>query len=145
MSDDGTTHDGTIHDGQGTYDVVLLVEQALSAADAKQVRSLHEEIADPVVCAASDQCHAVGICSPATGVCSDPALADGTPCDDASACTGTDTCIAGICAGSDPVICTASDQCHDAGTCDPGTGACSDPAKADGAACDDGDVSPRAQ
>ncbi|MBS2936665.1 hypothetical protein KDN32_02785 [Nocardioides sp. J2M5] len=39
----------SIHDGQGTYDVVLLVEQALSAADAAQVRSLHEEIEDAVV------------------------------------------------------------------------------------------------
>ena len=42
-------HDETIHDGQGTYDVVLLVEQALSSADATQVRSLHSEIEDPVV------------------------------------------------------------------------------------------------
>ena len=41
--------DESIHDGQGTYDVVLLVEQALSAADAEQVRSLHSEIEDPVV------------------------------------------------------------------------------------------------
>ncbi len=32
-----------------TYDVVLLVEQELSAADAAQVRSLHEAIDDPVV------------------------------------------------------------------------------------------------
>ena len=32
-----------------TYDVVLLVEQALSRADAAQVRSLHEAIEDPVV------------------------------------------------------------------------------------------------
>ena len=39
----------SIHDGQGTYDVVLLVEQALTAADAAQVRSLHAEIEDPVV------------------------------------------------------------------------------------------------
>lgn len=30
------------------YDVVLLVEQALSAADAAQVRSLHEALEDPV-------------------------------------------------------------------------------------------------
>ena len=41
--------DESIHDGQGTYDVVLLVEQALTPADAKQVRSLHTEIEDPVV------------------------------------------------------------------------------------------------
>jgi hypothetical protein len=32
-----------------TYDVVLLVEQALSDADARQVRSLHENLEDPVV------------------------------------------------------------------------------------------------
>lgn len=40
---------GDITDGLGTYDVVLLVEQALSKQDAEQVRSLHIEIADPVV------------------------------------------------------------------------------------------------
>ena len=33
----------------GDYDVVLLVEQALSPLDAQQVRSLHEEIDEPVV------------------------------------------------------------------------------------------------
>jgi hypothetical protein len=32
-----------------SYDVVLLVEQALSEADARQVRSLHEGIEDPVI------------------------------------------------------------------------------------------------
>lgn len=31
------------------YDVVLLVEQALTAQDAAQVRSLHDEIEDPVL------------------------------------------------------------------------------------------------
>jgi hypothetical protein len=31
-----------------TYDVVLLVEQPLTVADARQVRSLHAEIEDPV-------------------------------------------------------------------------------------------------
>ncbi|MBD3944157.1 hypothetical protein [Nocardioides ganghwensis] len=41
--------DESIHDGQGTYDVVLLVEQALTPADAEQVRSLHSEIEDKVV------------------------------------------------------------------------------------------------
>ena len=38
-----------IADGVGTYDVVLLVEHELSVADAAQVHSLHEEIADEVV------------------------------------------------------------------------------------------------
>ncbi len=33
----------------GSYDVVLLVEQALSSQDARQVLSLHDELDDPVV------------------------------------------------------------------------------------------------
>ena len=45
---DGTGTDD-ITDGVGTYDVVLLVEQGLSAQDAEQVRSLHSEIPDQVV------------------------------------------------------------------------------------------------
>ena len=49
MTDHTDIPDDSIHDGQGTYDVVLLVEQALTPADAKQVRSLHAEIEDPVV------------------------------------------------------------------------------------------------
>src|SRR5207244_4960594 len=62
---------------------------------------------------------------------------NGTACDDGDACTQTDTCESGVCTGSNPVVCLPSDQCHDAGTCDPATGACSDPAKDDGAACND--------
>lgn len=47
MSDDGRNEN--INDGVGSYDVVILVEHALTAADAAQVRSLHEEIGDRVV------------------------------------------------------------------------------------------------
>lgn len=43
-----TTND-SILDGVGTYDVVLLIEQELSPADAAQVHSLHENIPDQVV------------------------------------------------------------------------------------------------
>ncbi|SEB57433.1 hypothetical protein SAMN04489844_0569 [Nocardioides exalbidus] len=49
MTENSPIDDGDIHDGQGTYDVVLLVEQALTAGDAQQVRSLHSEIEDQVV------------------------------------------------------------------------------------------------
>jgi hypothetical protein len=38
----------TSEDGAETYDVVLLVEQPLSSADARQVRSLHEDAPAPV-------------------------------------------------------------------------------------------------
>lgn len=53
-TDNGTTsqahaEDGNIHDGKGTYDVVLLVEQALTSVDARQVRSLHDRIEDRVI------------------------------------------------------------------------------------------------
>ena len=65
---------------------------------------------------------------------------DGTACDDGNACTRTDTCQAGVCVGSNAVTCAALDQCHNAGTCDTSTGACSNPAKADGSACSDGNA-----
>ena len=95
---------------------------------------------NPVECTALDQCHDPGTCDPSTGVCSDPAKPDDTACDDDDACTQTDTCQAGECTGSNPVECTALDQCHDPGTCDPSTGVCSDPAKPDDTACDDDDA-----
>ena len=94
----------------------------------------------PVICGAADQCHAAGVCNPATGACSSLAVADGTPCNDANACTQVDLCIGGACAGSNPVPCGAVDQCHAAGVCNPATGTCSNPALADGTACDDGNA-----
>jgi RHS repeat-associated protein len=39
-----------------------------------------------------------------------------------------------------PKTCFAVDSCHTTGTCDPGTGVCSNPAKAAGAACSDGNA-----
>ncbi len=95
---------------------------------------------NPVVCSASDPCHVAGICDPANGTCSNPAAADGTACNDGNACTQTDSCQSGVCTGSNPVICSASDQCHVAGTCDPANGTCSNPAAADGTACSDGNA-----
>ena len=92
----------------------------------------------PVVCQASDACHDVGVCDPPSGQCSNPAKADGTGCNDNNACTQTDTCVAGKCTGNSPIACTAPDQCHDAGSCDPTTGKCSNPNKPDGATCNDG-------
>jgi hypothetical protein len=92
---------------------------------------------NPVACAASDQCHVVGVCNAANGVCSNPPKVDGTSCGDGNACTQTDTCQAGVCTGGNPVVCAASDQCHDAGTCDTSSGACSNPTSADGSTCSD--------
>ena len=94
--------------------------------------------ANPVVCPASDQCHVAGTCDPAAGVCSNPAATDGTACDDHDPCTQTDACQSGACLGGNPVVCTASDQCHVAGWCRMDTGQCTNPAAPDGTGCNDG-------
>ena len=90
-----------------------------------------------VTCAVPDQCHDPGTCNPATGTCSNPAKANGTSCSDSNGCTQTDTCQAGTCTGSNPVVCPVPDQCHNAGSCNPATGACTNPAKPNGTTCND--------
>jgi hypothetical protein len=92
---------------------------------------------NPVICAPIDACHDAGICDPGTGACSNPNKPDGTSCNDGSACTPTDACQSGACVGQNPVVCAPLDSCHDAGICDPGTGACSNPVRPNGSPCDD--------
>src|SRR5439155_1125971 len=111
---------------------------ACTQTDSCQARA--ENGREGVACAAADQCHDAGTCNPATGACANPAKPDGATCNDSNACTRTDSCQAGVRTGTNPVVCAAADQCHDAGTCDPATGACSNPAKPDGAACNDGNA-----
>ena len=94
---------------------------------------------NPVTCTAQDQCHSAGTCDSGTGTCSNPAKANGTSCDDGNKCTQSDTCQSGTCTAGTAVTCTASDQCHDIGACNPSTGACSNPVAANGTSCDDGD------
>jgi MYXO-CTERM domain-containing protein len=85
----------------------------------------------PTQCEASSTCDGKGGCTPTP-------RADGTPCDDGDTCTQTDTCQSGGCSGGDPVACPAPAECHEQGTCDPKTGACSDPLSPDGTACSGG-------
>jgi alpha-tubulin suppressor-like RCC1 family protein len=94
----------------------------------------------PVTCAALDQCHSAGVCDPSRGVCSNPNKADGAACNDQNACTQTDSCQSGACVGGSPVTCAALDQCHTAGTCDATSGVCSNPVKANGTSCNDGNL-----
>lgn len=93
-----------------------------------------------VFCRALDACHVAGTCDVATVTCSNPLAADGTSCSDGDACTQTDACRSGTCIGSNPVTCTAADQCHVAGVCDPATGVCSKPIVPPGTACNDGNA-----
>jgi hypothetical protein len=94
----------------------------------------------PVVCSALDSCHEAGVCDPMTGECTNPEKQDGAGCDDDNDCTRTDQCQSGECRGTNPVVCSAADQCHDPGVCDPETGECSDLHKGDATTCDDGDA-----
>jgi hypothetical protein len=96
--------------------------------------------ANPVTCAPQDSCHNAGVCSPATGMCSNPAKTNGTPCDDGSICTKNDVCQTGVCSGTSQAICAPADQCNNGGACDPVTGMCVNSSKADGTPCNDGDL-----
>jgi hypothetical protein len=93
---------------------------------------------NPMVCAASDSCHAAGVCNPTTGMCSNPAKPDGTSCDDGNLCTFSESCHAGVCVAGNAITCnTPGDACHEASVCDPSTGQCVNPSKPDGTSCDD--------
>jgi hypothetical protein len=96
-------------------------------------------VGTPVSCTASDPCHAVGTCDPTSGKCSNPSAPDGTTCNDGNLCTTNESCKAGSCVGT-PVTCTASDQCHTAGSCNPTSGKCSNPNALDGTTCSDGNL-----
>ena len=96
--------------------------------------------ASPLKCVAQDQCHAPGVCDSKSGLCSNPAKLNGVACNDGNACTQLDTCKAGICVGALPVTCVAQDQCHVPGVCDSKSGLCSNPAKQNGLACNDGNA-----
>ncbi|MCC6791070.1 MAG: hypothetical protein IT336_05265, partial [Thermomicrobiales bacterium] len=86
---------------------------------------------------AGDPCRSA-TCSP-NGQCT-IVVNTGTPCGDGNACIQNPTCQAdGTCVGT-PVVCTPLDQCHVAGTCDPATGLCSNPAADFGTLCDDGNA-----
>jgi hypothetical protein len=92
----------------------------------------------PVTCTPLDQCHVAGTCNPATGMCSNPAKADGLPCSTGNQCTSGETCTGGVCGGGSVKGCTAMDACHLAGTCNPANGACSNPNAPDGTLCPGG-------
>ena len=101
---------------------------------------------EPVVCQAINDCHAVGACDPATGLCSNPQLGAGTTCSsDGLACTD-DLCVNGLCAHDLATGCLIDEQCYATGATKPGAPCLvCDPnaprswsAGNEGGACDDG-------
>jgi hypothetical protein len=84
-----------------------------------------------------DACNAY-TCDTSTGSCILGPTNENGPCDDGNACTSGDMCTKGSCVGVQKVTCPTPDQCHDQGMCDPTSGKCTNPAKADGTTCSDG-------
>ncbi|HEY3451405.1 MAG TPA: M6 family metalloprotease domain-containing protein [Myxococcales bacterium] len=97
----------------------------------------------PKDCGAGGTCKSSGYCNLSTGACEGGGnLADGTACEDGNACTQGDRCQAGACkSGAASSACPAPDSCHEGSACNAATGQCDPfPAKANGTACNDGDL-----
>src|SRR5207249_878150 len=95
---------------------------------------------NPALCTALDQCHVAGVCNTGTGVCTNPNATNGTSCNDRNARSPSATRYRSTCTGSNPVLCTALDQCHVAGVCNTGTGVCTNPNATNGTSCNDGNA-----
>jgi hypothetical protein len=90
----------------------------------------------------TNECTSDPACNPATGLCLHPPLADSTPCTDSdgNACN-TAGCEAGQCVQTHVVtVCTPdTNECTDDLPCNPTTGQCVHPPKADSTPCTDTD------
>jgi hypothetical protein len=91
----------------------------------------------PASCDDNNPCTADS-CDITTYRCLNVSLPDGTSCQ-GTPCTTNSVCGGGLCLDGPFKMCTAIDQCHVAGRCDPKTGECSNPAQTNGTACNDGD------
>ncbi len=83
-----------------------------------------------------DPCQ-VNTCQAGTGDCAIEPARNGTPCDDANACTPNDSCQAGTCLGSGTTPCNDGDPCTE-DSCDPTEGCVTTPIVPCGPVCGDG-------
>jgi MYXO-CTERM domain-containing protein len=90
---------------------------------------------DPINCDDGNPC-TEDTCDGATGC--KHTNKDGGDCSDNDLCTTADKCVGGACKGTE-ITCTALDDCHLAGTCNPRSGVCDDPRAPDETECDGGD------
>lgn len=88
-----------------------------------------------VVTCTPGTCVASAACDPATGLCVDILMNDGSACSDGNACTASASCLAGVCVRSALVSCAPPAECRLPGTCDPATQTCEYLAGPDGTSC----------
>ena len=81
-----------------------------------------------MTCTAQDECHVVGTCNTATGVCSNPVGNEGAFCaDDGNPCNGVSTCVSGTCTQTTaPLTCEEGYYCAANGQCEPEVGCTTD-------------------
>jgi hypothetical protein len=99
-----------------------------------QVKNNCQKSVDCGSCACEPACAACQVCDEASQSC----LPD--PAQEAERCGGCRICADGECVIDASIVCTALDQCHEVGECDPATGECTNPRKPDDTPCDDGDA-----
>ncbi len=92
-----------------------------------------------VDCSGLDTECGTGTCNPVNGTCFVQNAANGSSCDDGSACTTGDQCSNGICGGTDK-DCSSLDGACSTGVCNPSNGACEAQLAANGSSCDDGSL-----
>ena len=92
-----------------------------------------------VTCAPRVACRGIGVCDVTHGLCTEPVLKDGTPCDDNNTASVDDVCMAGVCVGTitcGSTKCAATGDCM-VSYCNTDAGLCREVHKADGTPCSD--------
>lgn len=100
-----------VHEGMTsstTWTGALLLLSRLASCGGGQDEGGDGQNCATVICAASDQCHDVGTCNPATGACSNPPKSDGTACTNGDGGAGSASCQAGICVGGGSALPSSS-------------------------------------
>ncbi len=125
---DGTCGFAAASDGQACSDA-----NACTAQDSCQSGAC---VGGAINCDDGNGC-TVDSCKPTVGCIHAFVLG---PCEDGDGCTLNDQCLSGSCVPGAAAICTPSDPCQEAGTCEPATGVCPFGAVPNGTACGSGQV-----
>jgi hypothetical protein len=91
----------------------------------------------PKNCTSIGPCYGIGTCNPVdpSGLCTNPVLADTTPCVNDNQCAETSQCFNATCTGLTFKTCPPIGDCYVAGLCLQAFGNCTTPFKAVGSTC----------